>query len=142
MARRDLLHKSDKHLFLQWLKENNIDHRPGMGHYEMVQIRAGHRYIPIHDRSKGDHFTVQGPLYRVVRRFLNDKEKAVAEYEEKKQALFREKSKAKAEAVDRVTAAELLNQAEEKARSILAEAKAKAAAMLEEAEASVEKGGQ
>ena len=75
---RNLLHKTKLPSLCNWLKLQGIDHRPGRGDYQVLQVlgvvRGGHAWMCIFDRHDApEHYTVDHRLEPTVRRFIRDK---------------------------------------------------------------------
>lgn len=71
---RNLLHKTKLEAFKTWCDANHIEHRPGRGTYEVLQIKTKKGYWQcVFDRLDApEHYTVAWPIESVVRRFIRD----------------------------------------------------------------------
>ncbi len=71
---RNLLHKSKLEPLKGWLTTHGIEHRPGRGDYQVLQIRTNARtqhWQCVFDRAVAqEHYTVAAPLEPLVRRFI------------------------------------------------------------------------
>lgn len=75
---RSLLHKSKLEDFKAWLDENCINHRPGVGDYQVLQVERRcpvvNRWDAIYERlHEPDHLTVVTQLERLVRRYIKER---------------------------------------------------------------------
>lgn len=82
MRTRCLLHRSDLKDFETWACANGFKSEPPKGAFEALRLRYvkeprkdGKRWEPvlIYDRLRGDHFTVFGDGYRLVRAYYASK---------------------------------------------------------------------
>lgn len=81
MAARNILHKNKLQDFIQWLDKNNIEHRPGKGTWEVLQVRSKckTKWNAIYARGDtnpemmADHLSVTKHLIPLVTRFLKEK---------------------------------------------------------------------
>lgn len=71
---RCLLHKTKLGQFKDWLTARSIEHRPGRGAYQILQVALpGNQWAVVYDRDVApEHYTVTGPLEATVRRFLRE----------------------------------------------------------------------
>lgn len=70
---RCLLHKSRLDDFKSWLDQNKIEHRPGRGDYQVMQVRSKNGWDVVYDRhSAKEHFTVTWPMEALVVRFIRE----------------------------------------------------------------------
>ena len=77
MARRNLLHVDKLEDFKDWLNREMIEHRPGKGTWEVLQVKTDDGIWPkIYDRGTGErkltHYTVQDKLVPLVQQFIED----------------------------------------------------------------------
>jgi hypothetical protein len=71
--KRGTLHKSKILDFVDWLENNGFEVRDGKGEYQELQVNVGRKFIPIYDRNRGDHYTIQeGPLLRLAYLFARE----------------------------------------------------------------------
>ena len=81
MAARNILHKDKLQEFKDWLDKCGIEHRPGRGHWEMLQVRSkcGTKWNVIYARGDtdpnmmADHLSVTKHLVPLVTRYLGEK---------------------------------------------------------------------
>lgn len=71
---RNLLHKTKLDAFKAWLDSKGIEHRPGRGEYQMLQVKMKNgQWQCVFDRhSAPEHYTVAHPLEQHVHRFIRD----------------------------------------------------------------------
>ena len=71
---RCLLHKSRLEAFRTYLTERGIEHRPGRGDFQVLQVMTGKSsWQVIYDRLNApEHYTVTGPLEPTVRKFIKE----------------------------------------------------------------------
>ncbi|WP_143757418.1 hypothetical protein [Burkholderia singularis] len=69
---RCLLHKTKLESFKSWMTETGIEHRPGRGDFQILQIKTKNgQWQCIFDRIEApEHYTVAWPLEPIVRRFI------------------------------------------------------------------------
>lgn len=72
---RNLLHKTKLEAFKSWLDEQGIEHRPGRGVFQVLQVRMSSKRLNewqcIFDRLEApEHYTVAHPLESIVMRFI------------------------------------------------------------------------
>ena len=74
---RCLLHKSRLDAFKAWLEQQGIEHRPGRGDFQVLQVCLKRPTLPrdqwsaVYDRhSATEHYTVTTPLENTVKRFI------------------------------------------------------------------------
>lgn len=74
---RNLLAKHKLPAFEAWLSAEGVDHRPGRGDHQMLQV-----YMPngtwqciFNRHSSPEHYTVATPLEPLVRRFIEETKK-------------------------------------------------------------------
>ena len=73
MRRRDILHKSKLDAFKAWLTDHGIEYRDGRGAYQILQVYIeGKGWQGVHEKDKGDHYTIHGPLLNVVKDFVDN----------------------------------------------------------------------
>lgn len=70
---RSLLHKSKLTAFTAWLSREGIEHRPGRGDFQVLQVlMPDGRWQCVFDRlSAKEHYTVAAPLERYVYQFID-----------------------------------------------------------------------
>ena len=69
---RNLLHKSKLCEFASWLEKKRINHRPGRGDFQVMQVanREG-QWGVVYDRlTAPEHYTVTRDIEPLVRRFI------------------------------------------------------------------------
>jgi hypothetical protein len=73
MANRALLAKHRLEEFKAWLTAKGVPHRPGRGHYEVLQVHyKPPQWQVLFFRDKDSpHYTVPDPLYPLVRSFID-----------------------------------------------------------------------
>lgn len=72
MANRSLLHKSKMEDFKAWLTVNSINHRPGRGDWQILQVQTLDGWQVIYERAHmPEHVTVPEPLTNIVLRFIH-----------------------------------------------------------------------
>lgn len=82
--KRGTLHRDKILDFMDWLDSKGYDFRSGLGEYQVLQVKVARNWIPIYDRSRGAHLTVQeGPLLRLVHNFCDERKPATGQGEEK-----------------------------------------------------------
>ena len=71
---RNLLHVSKLDAFKAWLTSNSIEHRPGRGGYEVLQVKTkkGAWQCVFRRHEMPEHYTVAYPLEPIVHRFIRD----------------------------------------------------------------------
>lgn len=71
---RYLLPKNKLEAFKTWLDANNIEHRPGRGFHEILQIRTKKKYwqAVTEQLDTVEHYRAAWPVQSIVRRFLRD----------------------------------------------------------------------
>jgi hypothetical protein len=69
---RCLLHKTKLEPFKTWMTEAGIEHRPGRGDFQILQIKTKNgQWQCVFDRIEApEHYTVAWPLEPIVRRFI------------------------------------------------------------------------
>ncbi|KVC84003.1 hypothetical protein [Burkholderia ubonensis] len=69
---RNLLHKTKIESFKSWMDLAGIEHRPGRGDFQVLQIKTKNgQWQCIFDRIEApEHYTVAWPLEPIVRRFI------------------------------------------------------------------------
>jgi hypothetical protein len=69
---RCLLHKTKLEPFKAWLSGQGIEHRPGRGDYQILQVLTKNgQWQCIFDRNVApEHYTVAEPIEYMVRRFI------------------------------------------------------------------------
>lgn len=69
---RCLLHKTKLEAFKQWMDANGIEHRPGRGDYQVIQVKTKNgQWQCVFDRLDAkEHYTVAAPIESVVQRFI------------------------------------------------------------------------
>ena len=73
---RNLLHKDKLEEFKAWLTANGIDHRPGNGDYQVLQVRSKNKknWFPIYRRDNMlEHLTVIRYLEPLVIKFIAER---------------------------------------------------------------------
>ena len=72
---RNLLHVSKLDAFKDWLASQGIEHRPGRGGYEVLQIKTkkGAWQCVFRRLEMAEHYTVAYPIEPIVRRFIKDR---------------------------------------------------------------------
>lgn len=75
---RNLLHKTKLDAFKTWMVEKNIEHRPGRGDFQVLQIKTKNgQWQCVFDRIDApQHYTVAWPLECIVHRFIKDSKAA------------------------------------------------------------------
>lgn len=83
---RNLLHVSKLDEFQAWLTKVGVEHRPGRGEYEVLQVKTkkGTWQCVFRRHEMTEHFTVAYPLEPIVRRFINDNRTALRDPEQSK----------------------------------------------------------
>lgn len=77
MARRNVLHHNHMEPFRAWLDSKGIEHRPGRGAYEVMQIKQGSEWRAVFTKARApEHVSVPETLVALVRRFLRDRREA------------------------------------------------------------------
>jgi len=71
---KNLLHKTKLEQFKAWLDANHIEHRPGRGDFQVLQVKTknGHWQCVFDRVYMPEHFTVAWPLESIVHRFIKD----------------------------------------------------------------------
>lgn len=74
---RNLLHKTKLEAFKSWLSQQDIEHRPGRGAFQVLQVRMTSKRLNewqcVFDRLDApEHYTVAYPLEPIVHRFIRD----------------------------------------------------------------------
>ncbi|CAG9255838.1 hypothetical protein [Paraburkholderia caribensis] len=71
---RNLLHVNKLDAFKAWMTSVGIEHRPGRGGYEVLQIKTkkGAWQCVFRRAEMPEHYTVAHPIEPIVRRFIND----------------------------------------------------------------------
>ena len=70
---RNRLHISKLGQFKLWLQENGYDTRPGVGFWQVLQVRIGPNWLGVFTRLKmKEHFTVDRRLDSVVTKFIRE----------------------------------------------------------------------
>lgn len=74
MAARNLLHINRLEDFKAWLDSQGIEHRPGRGHYEVLQVQVVKPFWCVIYRRDHmpEHLTVPENLRRTITRFIID----------------------------------------------------------------------
>lgn len=69
---RCLLHKTRLEPFKQWMTAAGIEHRPGRGDFQVLQVKTKNgQWQCVFDRIEApEHYTVAWPLESIVRRFI------------------------------------------------------------------------
>lgn len=67
---RAMLHRNDLSAINRWLKLDGWKVSDPKGYWEVIRAKKGKRWFIAYDRDRGDHFTVQGDMMRVVSDFL------------------------------------------------------------------------
>ncbi|MBR8362130.1 hypothetical protein KDW55_02205 [Burkholderia sp. AU19243] len=69
---RNLLHKTKLKPFKAWMDSYGIEHRPGRGDFQVLQIKTKNgQWQCVFDRIEApEHYTVAWPLEPIVRRFI------------------------------------------------------------------------
>jgi hypothetical protein len=82
MMSKCLLHKSKLEDFKRWMDEHHIEHRPGKGSFQVLQVKIRNKrknvieWQCVFDRLEApEHYTVAWPLEGTVRKFINDSRK-------------------------------------------------------------------
>ena len=71
MAERGELHHTHLPTFRAWLDQQGIEHRPGRGAFEVMQVKYPKHYRAIYRRAHApEHVSVPKGLHPLVRRFL------------------------------------------------------------------------
>lgn len=79
MADRALLHRTHLQPFKEWLALHGHLWRDGRGDFQVLQVLQGHQWHCIYERLKmPEHYTVTGPLTRLVRQFIKDYQRSRA----------------------------------------------------------------
>lgn len=92
---RNLLHKSKLGALKEWLDKNKIEHRPGRGDWQVLQIKVKNGFQCIFDRfdvTNGqkdvrmtpEHYTVDRRLEGLIFRFLRESSGTDAVHKEKR----------------------------------------------------------
>lgn len=77
MANRYTLHFKHLDEFKAWLDAQGIEHRPGRGFYQHMQVRHRGEWQAIYRRiSATQHFSVPDPLAGMVTRFYRERKVA------------------------------------------------------------------
>lgn len=72
MGNRNLLHVSKVEDFKAYLDEIGVDHRPGRGEFELLQVHVDGAWPKLYSRLKEtEHVTVQNALIPLVRAFIH-----------------------------------------------------------------------
>jgi len=78
MAARNLLHKSKLESFKSWLDSKGLEHRPGRGDYQELQVRTGKTWHVIYSRNyMPEHLTIPDPIISLVSNFIRQNRAAV-----------------------------------------------------------------
>lgn len=75
---RALLHIGQLEEFKTWLDAKGIPHRPTTAAYQVLQVYSKQTgdWVPIYKKSAAtEHFTVQGRMVELVRRFIGERRK-------------------------------------------------------------------
>jgi hypothetical protein len=74
---RSLLAKHKLDAFKHWLDDEGINHRPGRGAFQVLQIHMPNgQWQCVFDRiTAPEHYTVAAPLEPLVRRFIEETRK-------------------------------------------------------------------
>lgn len=72
MGNRNLLHVSKVEDFKAYLDEIGVEHRPGRGEYELLQVHVDGAWPKLYSRLKmPEHVTVQNALIPLVTAFIH-----------------------------------------------------------------------
>ena len=82
---RNLLHKNKLDAFKQWLDKKHIQHRPGRGEFQVLQVALPNgEWGVVYDRIVApEHYTVTAQMESIVRRFLQARKEAARAIERK-----------------------------------------------------------
>lgn len=81
MAARNLLHITKLEDFKAWLGSKGIQHRPGVGDWQALQVRFGTGWAAIYTTARAsEHFSVQVPLAPMVRRYIRERHNLATTY--------------------------------------------------------------
>lgn len=74
---RNLLHKNHLEDFKSWLTFNGVEHRPGRGDWQVLQVFVSGTWYAVYERFfMPEHLTVVGnKLEKLARRFYEDRKK-------------------------------------------------------------------
>ena len=69
---RNIFHITHLNAFIAWLDEHGIQHRPGRGQFQVLQVSLNSRdWFCIYERhSSTEHYTVDHRIERMVRKFI------------------------------------------------------------------------
>ena len=68
---KNLLHKTKLEQFKAWLDANHIEHRPGRGDWQLLQVKVGKTWQTVFERAwMPEHVTVPWPLESIVHKFI------------------------------------------------------------------------
>lgn len=75
---RNLLHKKRLEDFKEWLTAQGVEHRPGRGAFQVLQVMTDRKsWQVVYDRIEApEHYTVTGPMEYLVRRFIRETRKS------------------------------------------------------------------
>jgi hypothetical protein len=81
---RSLFHRVHLDSFKAWLDREKIQHRPGKGEWQVLQVNHPRwKWMVIHESSRAEHLTIDSRMGSMVARFLRDyKSKARARRED------------------------------------------------------------
>lgn len=75
---RCLLHKTKVAAFTAWLTEAGIEHRPGRGEWQLLQVRIKRAWACLYARiDMPEHVTCEVRLEPLVRRFIRESRAAL-----------------------------------------------------------------
>lgn len=71
---KNLLHKTKLEAFKAWLDANHIEHRPGRGNWQVLQIKTnrGHWQCVFDRLDAPEHYTVAWPLESMIYKFIKE----------------------------------------------------------------------
>ena len=72
-ANRNTLHFSKLEDFKRWCKARGIDTRPGVGEFQVLQVRTGRNtWLGIYKKiSAKEHFSVDRRMSGLIKKFIN-----------------------------------------------------------------------
>lgn len=72
MPNRNTLHPNHLTKFCNWLELNDYLWRDSDADFQVIQVFVEEKWVPIYQRLRTDHFTIQAPLMPIVNKFIRE----------------------------------------------------------------------
>ena len=70
---RSVFHRSHLEPFKTWLDKERIQHRPGKGVWQILQVNHPRwKWLVIHENARPEHLTIDSRMGSMISRFLRD----------------------------------------------------------------------